>query len=204
MREKVRLRSSGFTLIEVILVVAAVIFLAVFMGPHCAQVHQAPVRSKVSRVRADMRSLATALEAYQQAEGNYPTSRPLASFAERPAKLKKIGGEGFRAIEPGNASVGGITTPVAYITTLYPDPWGSQRWMPYAYWVSPDGKGWVLISPGPDEVFNLDPAALERVYDSGVSGPTEALMGGVGSRGAYTYDPTNGTVSAGDLWRVKQ
>lgn len=46
-------------------------------------------------------------------------------------------------------------------------------------------------------------ATVERVYRYEVTQPAPELLAGVGVRGAYTYDPTNGVISAGDVWRVK-
>ena len=51
----------GFTLIELLIVVAIIAILAAIAVPNFLE---AQTRSKVSRVKADMRTLATALEAY--------------------------------------------------------------------------------------------------------------------------------------------
>jgi prepilin-type N-terminal cleavage/methylation domain-containing protein len=60
-------------------------------------------------------------------------------------------------------------------------------------------------------------ADIETVYRTEYSQPCETLLVGgpgtaayhsdaatAGFKGSFTYDPTNGTVSAGDVWRVKQ
>ena len=74
-----------------------------------------------------------------------------------------------------------------------------------------DTNGWILGSFGPntdqDDSGNLEwivNGEIETVYNSAVSQPAETLLVGEGPTGSYTYDPTNGTVSDGDLWRVKQ
>ena len=64
--------------------------------------------------------------------------------------------------------------------------------MPFEYY--PHGKGWIMISPGPDCKFDIDPA---KCYDGNIPQPSELLI-------RMSYDPTNGTVSPGDVWRVKQ
>ncbi|HUT24281.1 MAG TPA: prepilin-type N-terminal cleavage/methylation domain-containing protein, partial [Sumerlaeia bacterium] len=53
--------AGGFTLIELLIVVAIIAILAAIAVPNFLE---AQVRSMVSRVRADLRSLATAQEAY--------------------------------------------------------------------------------------------------------------------------------------------
>jgi hypothetical protein len=47
-------------------------------------------------------------------------------------------------------------------------------------------------------------SAVETVYNTGASHPSTTLLVGGNGTTAFTYDSTNGTVSEGDLWRVKQ
>jgi len=162
-------------------------------------------RSKVSRVRTDHRSLATALESYYVDHNSYPTMRPFKSFPGYDMeKIRNAGGIVMSSIEVGRGELAGLTTPVAYVSGLFPDPYAPERGLPFAYWVPEDGKGWILLSPGPDGVYSLAPAQLETVYDTSVGQPSALLLAGSGPRGAFTYDPTNGIESRGDVWRVKQ
>jgi len=62
-------RFKGFTLIELLIVVAIIAILAAIAVPNFLE---AQIRSKVSRAKADMRSVATALEAYFTDNNHYP------------------------------------------------------------------------------------------------------------------------------------
>ena len=168
-------------------------------------------RSKVSRINSDMRSLATALEAYYIDHKSYPVKIPLLEMSLDPAHIAKIGGSNLFSIEPGKpGKIFGVTTPVAYISSMLKDPFTgklklrfyyrgsffthsiSRRCAPFAYHA--DANGWILFSPGPDRDYDLTP---EKDYDSSIPQPSPFLM-------IKTYDPTNGTTSDGDIWRVKQ
>lgn len=70
-----------------------------------------------------------------------------------------------------------------------------KRRVTFSYYVDPMSKGWILISPGPDLDYDIDP---ERDYDASIAQPSIHLLSIVG-----TYDPTNGLTSDGDIWRVK-
>jgi type II secretion system protein G len=60
---------KAFTLIELLIVVAIIAILAAIAVPNFLE---AQTRSKVSRTKADMRSVATALEAYEIDYNKYP------------------------------------------------------------------------------------------------------------------------------------
>ncbi len=199
------MRFKAFTLIELLIVVAIIAILAAIAVPNFLE---AQTRSKVSRSKADMRSLATAIEAYHVDNNRYP--------------------DAFRAQETANFNnrLMQLTTPVAYITSLPVDPFASKRTVfPYtpnstfqyvarktavwfeggvrsfhnfisladyfAYFES-QAIAWSMYSPGPD--YNRDPFGGPAPYGSPVSGSRRRVL--------ETYDPTNGTVSAGAIWRT--
>jgi len=62
--------------------------------------------------------------------------------------------------------------------------------MPYTYDCT--DTGWIITSPGPDGIYSIVPGEILR----GVPGTTETRLLHL------TYDPTNGTVSPGDIWRM--
>jgi type II secretion system protein G len=174
-------RARAFTLIELLIVVAIIAILASIAIPNLLE---AQTRAKVSRAKADVRSLATALEAYHTDWNSYPPT-PLNSLVDRTQRLVFI------------------TTPIAYISALPLEVFagGNIQREPYAFWsanlndamkYSPiyyflveekNRRGrWVLFSRGPDMDYEAAP---------------EEGGGGL----LMYYDPTNGTVSNGDVMR---
>ena len=91
--------TKGFTLIELLIVVAIIAILAAIAVPNFLE---AQTRSKVSRVKADMRTLATALEAYSIDGNNYP---PDAQYGWYPPNIDK-----YRSYLPRLAH---LTTPIS-------------------------------------------------------------------------------------------
>jgi type II secretory pathway pseudopilin PulG len=177
-------------------------------------------RAQVARVRNDLRMLAVAIEAYYIDNNMYP------AYAMGAQSLNSYLGKGTAAAQmPGfrvpSAKLATLTTPIAYITGLPTDVFSTSTKATYAYWsivggqTDPAGKivpkpapgapaivGWILVSPGPDGDYDL--LGEWDVYDPAIEQPSPRLLGGANKKGdSFTYDPTNGTVSNGDIWRVK-
>ncbi|MCX7766972.1 MAG: prepilin-type N-terminal cleavage/methylation domain-containing protein, partial [Candidatus Sumerlaeia bacterium] len=132
------MNKKGFTLIELLIVVAIIAILALIAVPNFLE---AQVRSKVSRVKADMRSLATGLEAYYTDWNAYPTYHYTAAFTTRwgSASSFTFGGTGIQGGTNATPWDGNpqLTTPVAYVTSIYTDPFFigvSPDAPPDAYW----------------------------------------------------------------------
>jgi hypothetical protein len=181
------------------------------------------VLQKLERVRTDMRMMAVAIESYYVDNNVYP------AFGMGPQSVNSILGKGTAAAQmPGFRLPTGklmtLTTPIAYITTYPPDPFTTSGKATYAYWSATPGKpdpagavipaakvqpgasiafGWILVSPGPDGDYDL--LGEWSAYDPRVPQPSPRLLTGNNKKGsAFTYDPTNGLTSNGDIWRVKQ
>ncbi|MBN1476630.1 type II secretion system protein GspG [Candidatus Sumerlaeota bacterium] len=146
---------------------------------------EAQTRSKVARARADLRSLATGLEAFYVDNNRYPR----AVAGSDPTSISR--GDPMMAMQSTFSTADSITSPIAYLTGYMEDPFGPTG-APYCYFS--DAHGWILVSAGPDGDFDFDP---KQVYHSDIAQPSVELI-------RYAYDPTNGTVSDGDVFRVRQ
>jgi type II secretion system protein G len=156
---------KGFTLIELLIVVAIIAILALIALPNFLE---AQTRAKVARIHADMRSLATALEAYRVDNNAYPPS------ANPPDWMP-------------DTQTWRLTTPIAYITSVPKDT--------FAF------KPAEMLLGGPFGVFGdyihyVDQAALDQYWLLFSYGPDGDL-----EFEEVHYDPTNGTVSSGDIYR---
>lgn len=168
-------------------------------------------RSPVSCVKADMRTVATALESYYIDHNRYPSMTPLVSWPLESVFVGKSGADRMTSMVTGRgAMLHGLTTPISYISGFPLDPFSNWprarlydygRWFthsydygvaPFAYWG--DDLGWILISPGPDLDYDVDPGVD---YDPKILQPSLHLL-------TKAYDGTNGTSSNGDIFRVKQ
>lgn len=182
-------RKSGFTLIELLIVVAIIAILAAIAVPNFLE---AQVRSKVSRTMADMRSIATALESYAIDNSGYVSGY----HSNCVWKLE------IDRLTP-------LTTPISFITSIPADVFyiANPGDVPgqFGYWDYSDKKNvdrcnvdgtwevwgngtnsqWRMASNGPDKLPNW----------RGAWGVAPSLAPN------FLYDPTNGTVSPGDVIR---
>jgi len=231
-------KSRGFTLIELLIVVAIIAILAAIAVPNFLE---AQTRSKVARVQADHRSIATGLEAYYIDNNQYPCCQ---EGAVTVIVSDGFGGAGISS----NANLGAVsnptfainngtttrfrtlTTPSAFITTLFYDPFANKKNVVFGYaainggnGTNPGpglfGSGWILTSYGPDTDMSSGTPVGGQVggwigWGTGApSPPTSANRETMYNPGisqpsigliANLYDSTNGTTSAGDIVRVKQ
>lgn len=203
---------SGFTLIELLIVVAIIAILAAIAVPNFLE---AQIRSKVSRAKADMRTLATGIESYN-VDWNTPVIGGYALNTLRGAFPNELD-----VLVP-------LSTPVAYITNPhFKDPFadvsGTQlgggnvqasQFGVYRY----DSAALLSSIPESGNSWNHYRAAEKNytwwTYSYGPSGNAEASTGAyryygefVLSNGWYpleVYDPTNGTVSKGLVMRTNK
>lgn len=185
-------RCSGFTLIELLIVVAIIAILAAIAVPNFLE---AQTRAKVSRVRADHRTMAIAMESYAVDFNSY-----LRDGNDNPPPFNPASWEQIRILRH-------LTTPVAYISSLPYDPFhrdnhrgappGSAMSLlfpgapPYTYAYVTQGE--FKTNQGNPRTYGLVSVGPNSLFDS-----ADALdIGEVNT----IYDSTNGTGSSGDIVR---
>ena len=181
-------RTEAFTLIELLIVVAIISILATIAVPNFLE---AQTRAKVSRTQNDLRSVATALEAYRVDNNSYPRTELMVALSRRLMIL---------------------TAPISYMTQLPTDPFfvksqaGLAGFEPNYVYASGN------IYFGSTVLFN-QPSYLGTIYSLAGRGPDGDInFGGYclahpaairsGAKFLGQYDPTNGTISAGDIVRL--
>jgi prepilin-type N-terminal cleavage/methylation domain-containing protein len=177
----------AFSLIELLVVVAIIAILAAIAVPNFLE---AQTRAKVSRAQSDLRTITVGLEAYRIDANNYPpcyvypSRRELSPLTTPVAYLSSVPAEVFNPHDAlGNLFAEPIYDFVRYryergaIPVLHVDDTRSV------------GRQWFLVSVGPDN-------QQEHLY---INIP---VIGFVFI--TNTYDPTNGTVSRGDIFRVNE
>ena len=188
---------KAFTLIELLIVVAISAILAAIAVPNFLE---AQTRARVTRVASDMRTLATAMESYFIDNNAYPRDHD------------NFPGSTLESLDRFNINnqVGWyyLTTPVAYVTTIAKDPFAWSRrsqWRPQegAY----ESPHYILSSGSDNERFSGVPNC--PCYFMNTIGPDQLDNTGdqdkfpYGGASMYVlfYDPTNGTISDGDIYR---
>ena len=191
-------RSRAFTLIELLVVVAVIAILAAIAVPNFLE---AMTRSKVSRVKADLRTVATGIETYRVDSNRYPPDFQLgaAAFVQR---------------------LGTLTTPVSYLSSVPADPFADKgKILEYVQTKSVNG----YAQPGTTDEF-VFPLTYDYAFRFGPNGQAEglatwlnitsnpgAVLWAMRSAGpdlvpSYlgdaepAYDPTNGTISPGNIF----
>lgn len=163
----------------------------------------APTRAVTTRVRGDLRTVTLALDTFSQTHKTYPawsldrTRNANAGLPDPNNELAEI--PTFATLSETRLT---LTTPVAYLSSYFSDPFTNVKGAPFAYWTdattATHATGYIVWSSGPDYVYDLTIDNIAQAYDSRSPHlPSAYLL-------ERTYDPSNGASSEGDIWRIKQ
>lgn len=213
---------SAFSLIELLVVVTVIAILAAIAVPNFLE---AQVRSKIARVRADLRTLTTGLEAYAADNNRYIDSNFLQVQPFSALTTPRFADPNYPA-----STLPMLTTPVAYLSdSILDDPFDVGTTPPFFYGyvntkiVTPSDlvslgfnvlvadaqaneiqhHSYMTTSLGPDSYSYIkNPRGFN---DQGIVNAFKHLASpssGVGDN--MLYDPSNGTVSLGELVRTSK
>ncbi len=184
------MKSRGFTLIELLIVVGIIAILAAIAIPNMLE---AQVRAKVSRAKSDMRTIATALETYAVDNNKYPPNYDSGLYTP----IAPDEGQTYAA----------LSTPIAYISSatrdvFRPDSEESSRGFYFDY------VGWDSVSvmlakyPEPLRAYFSGSVTKWSLASIGPDRRNDTIGQYLNAPHNYIYDPTNGTVSVGDIVRT--
>ncbi len=202
--------NGGFTLIELLIVVAIIAILVAIALPMFLT---AQLRAKAVRAHADMRTLATGLELYFVDYNIFPRGNRYQQSTRIP----------LPPLVPDRGLIL-LSTPVAYITRgLLPDPFEALYFQSYGgnpqpsqdpegfvyYGYSGRGERGTIETEGPPDYRpGTSPSMWYVLQSAGPDRIRYTLGGGVLTYGDeqdfrdILYDPTNGVVSRGSLFRA--
>jgi prepilin-type N-terminal cleavage/methylation domain-containing protein len=226
---KVCVKGKGFTLIELLIVIAIILILISIALPNFLE---AQVRAKVTATRGNLKSFETALHSFMLDNGDvYPdyndygqgelmllvarlrahinakngcASKERVCSCSSPALPRDKGGVTFVASESDFYAPGvhcPLTSPIAYMSKgSTTDPFGGGV-VTHGYDSYPAYRGTKMTGHlayggvfgiGPDHIAGDWLRDTQYTIDTDKDGLKEGLP----------YNPTNGTTSHGDLWRV--
>lgn len=186
----------AFTLIELLIVIG---ILLVVSGIAIINISEAQTRARVARVKADFKSFATAIEVYMADYNRVPRMRHANFYGD--ANIDYVYGQAVKGlISPV------LSTPVAYISSvMIIDPFMEQENLApvdqrmYTY----QDIG-TYIDRNPKSQFWKKAVEYYGPWRFGSVGPDKMFSHGMLNSSQLPYDPTNGTMSLGNIWRSQK
>ena len=196
--ETLRMKSRAFTLIELLIVVAIIAILAAIAVPNFLE---AQTRAKVGRTYSDLRSAATAIESYRVDNNAYPTMiKPGFSGGVPP-----LAGSDLKWWYIPNS----LSTPIAYLSSAelicpFGGNYDKEPYFPDQIWRR---YGYENIKELMGKRTDF-PILANRYRDEALTWSGEWRLQCVGPDRLWNpsrlYDPSNGTVSDGDIIRTQR
>ncbi len=195
--------NRGFTLIELLIVVAIIAILAAIAVPNFLE---AQTRAKVSRVKADMRTVATGIQSFAVDNNRYPFDYFVLpeNISLPPPDPPPPSTQNFRL-----KYIVVLTSPISYMTSvnlgdpfLAPNREGQENSFGYYNFQHRWGNDAGIPAAERSRTIMMKSWGPDRKDDGAewiINGISDARAGTINVN--RLYDPTNGTVSAGDVAR---
>lgn len=207
----------AFTLIELLIVVAIISILSAIAVPNFLE---AQTRAKVSRTKNDQRTMANAVEMYRVDNNVLPLRRDMDGYGTSGAVAWP-----FPPVLEKGKYMPVFTTPIAYINSIPDDLFAgdqlramtggtdsysrSATWMDY--WDDGQTKNFLQVQKNSKTYDSRGNYTFVSVGPDRYMGIVKAYVGGrwgypaepsyLSNTAKHFYDPTNGTVSAGNIYR---
>jgi prepilin-type N-terminal cleavage/methylation domain-containing protein len=177
----------GFTLIELLIVVAII---AIIASIALYNFQGAQIRTKVSRAKGEIKTVAGAIESYHVDNSAYPPYH----YVNAPEFYLGGWADSVGDVQPFNGA-NPITTPIAYITVMPNDPFSTKHDFQFPERQNYEYANWeqaIAISGWPVFIEAMDKFGPYRIHSLGPDqfGPNTGIP----------YDPTNGSISIGDIF----
>jgi hypothetical protein len=167
-------RFGLFEVFRAIIIAGAIVLVAMILCVPTG-ITSAHERAKVSRIKFDARTMQTDLDAYMEQNSRFPEA---ADFSPFPGVYR-------------NAQTATLSIGVMPDVEPPKDPFlAEDEGYPLIY--ATDGKRFVIFASGPDQEYDTP---VHMIFEDSFV-PSDSYF--------FTYDPTNGTVSAGDVLRFSE
>jgi len=194
-------KQKAFTLIELLIVVAIIAILVAIAVPNFLE---AQVRSKAARAKADLRTIAGGIEMYRLDNTQYPTMLAPGFTGGIP---QLFGSDLKWWYVPDS-----LSTPVSYLTTSHIlCPFGGDRprqndfpdeiWRRYSYENLPELERKYLEGY---TILQYKYAPEQRAFEKWGFWRILSIGPDISWNPMIPYDPTNGTVSPGNIMRTQR
>ncbi|MCA9411706.1 MAG: prepilin-type N-terminal cleavage/methylation domain-containing protein [Candidatus Omnitrophica bacterium] len=213
-------RSQGFTLIELLIVIAIILILIAIALPNFLEAQQ---RAKIANVRAGMRGVGTAIEAFRTERGvlliDFWDDGTAAAGERWRTKLAMIGRNPIAQYQTFEECYFPLTSPAAYLTQLPIDPFNDPA-RSVGFGENEKGSAFIyfdndVLNPDKNDqdhgvdyykpnivLQNLYGAVPLKIEEFGLLsvGPDRKIDADTsGTIRGLPYSPTNGTNSWGDM-----